>query len=301
MMNFRLDWLPSSPLRDEEIYGAGVAIKEEASEGVTEETCVEIKEESLDYADEARDEVSEATTEHGFPFYKDLKHEDFESDSSNVIEDSNDALPAAPFVAEAIGPKGSSDEDQAAHREGHEELRNYDKKKKRFVCKVCGKNFLYKSYLTKHMIVHTKEKLYSCDICEKTYSRKHDLVMHMRIHTKEKLYSCEVCEKAFSRKQDLVKHIRVHTKEKPHRCKVCEKAFSQKQHLVTHMRIHTKEKPYSCEVCEKAFPRKQSLVLHMRIHTKEKPYSCDVCKKAFSWKPNLLRHMRAHATQTSCL
>ncbi|XP_042857161.1 uncharacterized protein LOC122243600 [Penaeus japonicus] len=140
-MHFLSDWLPLAPLRDEEIYGAGVAIKEEASEGVTEETCVEIKEESLDYADEARDEVSEATTEHGFPFYK----EDFERDSSNVIEDSNDLLLAAPFVIEDFVPEGSSDKGQGALREGNEELpqRNCDEKRNvLFVTYVARNSFI---------------------------------------------------------------------------------------------------------------------------------------------------------------
>ncbi|XP_042857291.1 zinc finger protein OZF-like [Penaeus japonicus] len=173
-MNFLSDWLPLAPLRDEEIYGAGVAIKEE----------------------------------------------DFERDSSNVIEDYNDAMPAA-------------------HRESHE---------------VCGKKFLYKSYLTKHM-------------------RKRSLLTHIRVHTKEKPYSCEVCKKAFSQKPILLNHMRIHTK-------------------AIHMRIHTKEKLYSCDVCKKAFSQKSSLVRHMRVHTKEKPYSCEVCEKAFSKKQHLDSHTR---------
>ncbi|XP_042859510.1 zinc finger protein 287-like, partial [Penaeus japonicus] len=293
-MNFLSDWLPLPQLWEEKIYGA---IKEEASEGVTEETCVEIKEESLDYADEARDEVSEAIIEHGFPFYKDLKQEDFERDSSNGIEDSNDALPRAPFVAEDFRPKASSNEDQAAHREGNEELRNYDRRTKSFVCEVCGKKFLCIGYLTKHMRVHTKERTYSCEVCKKTFSHKRNLVKHMRVHTKEKPYICEVCEKAFSQKQHLVTHMRIHTKEKPYSCEVCEKAFARKQNLVTHMRIHTKDKLYRCEVCKKSFSQKQDLVRHMRVHTKEKPYSCEVCEKAFSRKENLVRHMRAHTKE----
>ncbi|XP_042857159.1 zinc finger protein 271-like [Penaeus japonicus] len=164
-------------------------------------------------------------------------------DSSNEIEDSDDALPTATFVAEDFEPKGSSDEDRAAHREGHEELRNYDKKRKCIVCEVCGKKYLYKIFLTKHMRVHTKDKLYSSN-----------LVAHMRVHTKEKPYSCEICEKAFSHKHSLVLHMRVHTNEKPYSCEVCERAFSREHSLVLHMRIHTKEKPYRIlslqEICE---------------------------------------------------
>ncbi|XP_042855476.1 zinc finger protein OZF-like [Penaeus japonicus] len=319
-MNFMSDWLPLVPLRDEEIYGAGVAIKEEASEGVTEETCVEIKEESLDYADEARYEVSEATIEHGFPFYKDLKKEDFERDSSNVTEDSNNALPTAPFVAEDFGPKGSSDEDQAAYRESNEELlhRKNDEKRKGLVCELCGKKFLSKSKLKTHMRVHTKEKPYSCEVCEKTFSQKQHLVTHMRVHTEEKPYSCEVCKKAFSQKPSLLTHMRAHTKEKPYSCEdqaahregneevphrncdvkkkrfvcdLCGMIWFYKSLLARHMRVHTKERPYSCEVCEKAFSEKPGLVTHMRVHTKEKPYSCEVCGKAFSEKHDVVKHL----------
>ncbi|XP_042893636.1 zinc finger protein 214-like [Penaeus japonicus] len=170
-MNILSDWLPLASLKDEETYVAGVAIKEETSEGVTEET-----------------------------------------DSIIVIEDSNDALPAAPFVAEDFGPKGSPDEDQVARREGNAELplRNCDEKRKCFVCEVCGTKFLKKSKLKTHMKDHAKEKSYRC---KKSY-----LVVHMRVHTKEKPYRCEVCEKGFSQKSHLVVHMRVHTKEKPYRC-----------------------------------------------------------------------------------
>ncbi|XP_042857518.1 zinc finger protein 35-like [Penaeus japonicus] len=213
-MNILSDWLPLASLKDEETYVAGVAIvRKRPAKQATEETGT--KEESLDNADKVKDEVGEATTEHGFPFYKDLKQEDSIRDSIIVIEDSNDALPAAPFVAEDFGPKGSPDEDQVARREGNAELplRNCDEKRKCFVCEVCGTKFLKKSKLKTHMKDHAKEKSYRC------FSQKSYLVVHMRVHTKEKPYRCEVCEKGFSQKSHLVVHMRVHTKEKPlHRC-----------------------------------------------------------------------------------
>ncbi|XP_042892309.1 zinc finger and SCAN domain-containing protein 2-like [Penaeus japonicus] len=299
-MSFLQDWMPLAPFTDEEIHGAEVRIKEEATEDVTDETredvtdetCLEIKEESLDYADEATDEASEAKLQEGCPFYNDvndIKQEESEKDSDNALKYCNDALLIAPSVAECFTNKGSSNWDQATYMGNREEGAhgNWDRKRvhtkeKPNSSELCENAFSHKQALIEHMGVPTKGKSHSCQVCERAFTRKGHLVIHMRVHTKEKPYSCELCKKAFTRKGHLEGHMRIHTKEKPYSCQVCEKAFSHKKSVVDHMRVHTKEKPFSCQHCEKVFTRKYSLVCHMRVHTNEKPYGCETCKKAFS-------------------
>lgn len=226
-MSFFANFVPLAPLTDEEILGTRVSMKEELNVDDTEESCLEIKEETLDYADELRDEMSDV---------KELK---------------------APYVTESCGNKCSSDGDQAAQNESLKDKHlKVETTLKRLVCEVCGKKFSRESKIIIHMRVHTKEKPYSCDICNKAFSQKYNLVNHIRVHTKERPYICKICNKAFSQKFNLEKHIRVHTREKPYICEICNKAFAIKGHLVDHIRVHTREKPFICNVCNKGFSKK---------------------------------------------
>ncbi|XP_037774942.1 zinc finger protein 37-like [Penaeus monodon] len=265
-MSFLADWMLLATHTDDEILSRGVSVKEEHSDDVTEETCLEIKEEPFDY--ECHDET----------------------------------VFCVPFVADEYGNKCLSDEDEAMHKESLKEDTQVKVEASFtcFTCDVCGEKFSEKSDINIHMRVHTKKKPYSCDICNKGFPSQSDLTRHVRVHTKEKPYSCEFCSKAFSERSNLVCHIRVHTKEKPYSCEICTKSFSCKSGLVKHMRVHTKEKPYNCEICKKDFAHKTCLVSHMKIHTNEKPYSCEICNKAFSEKNTLVRHMRVHTKEKPC-
>lgn len=55
--------------------------------------------------------------------------------------------------------------------------------RRQFECKVCGKWFVYKSHLVRHMLVHTGEKAFSCDQCDKRFYRKEHLQRHVIVHT----------------------------------------------------------------------------------------------------------------------
>uniref|UniRef100_A0A3Q3AIQ7 C2H2-type domain-containing protein n=1 Tax=Kryptolebias marmoratus TaxID=37003 RepID=A0A3Q3AIQ7_KRYMA len=193
---------------------------------------------------------------------------------------------------------------------------------KPFSCSECGKRFVHKLSLQRHLTCHSRimsstnlvhkkcfrvkktggsskkiqsgQKSFSCDECGQRFGRKSTLNRHMRVHTGQKPFACDVCGQRFGQKSTLNTHMRVHTGEKPFACDVCGQRFRDKSSLNTHMRVHTGQKPFACDVCGQRFGQKSHLNTHMRVHTGQKPFACDVCGQRFGQKSNLNSHMRVH-------
>ncbi|XP_047494042.1 zinc finger and BTB domain-containing protein 49-like [Penaeus chinensis] len=181
-MSFFADWMPSALYPYEEISSRGVSVKEELSEDITEDTCLEIKEEPFDYTDRETDEMS------------DVK-------ACNLFED-RDGMLEAPLMAEDCGNTSSSDGGQAMHKESLEKdtQRKVEATLNRFVSDVWDKKLSQKSHINIHMRGHTKEKPHSCAIRNKVFPSKSFLEKHIRVHTKEMPYLYEICKKAFAKK-----------------------------------------------------------------------------------------------------
>ncbi|XP_053567198.1 oocyte zinc finger protein XlCOF8.4-like isoform X4 [Bombina bombina] len=108
------------------------------------------------------------------------------------------------------------------------------------LCSECGKCFLKKSHLFKHLKIHTGEKAFSCFDCGKCFTQKSTLIRHQKIHTGEKRFSCSDCEKCFAQKSNLITHQKIHTGEKEFSCSDCGKYFTRKSHLISHHKTHIK-------------------------------------------------------------
>ncbi|XP_008285369.1 gastrula zinc finger protein xFG20-1-like [Stegastes partitus] len=165
-----------------------------------------------------------------------------------------------------------------------------DTEKKLFSCSECGKQFLYKGSLQKHMASHSGKSSSSCSIMEEKIDSQ------MRVQKGEKPFGCDVCGKRLKYQHNLKTHMTVHTGEKPFGCDVCGQRFSRNTYLETHMSVHTGEKPFSCNICEKRFRNQYYLNRHTSVHAgeKEKPFNCSVCGKRFMGKTSFKTHMRIH-------
>nr|XP_004566045.4 zinc finger protein 568 isoform X2 [Maylandia zebra] len=186
-----------------------------------------------------------------------------------------------------------------------------------FNCSDCGKHFLYRQTLQRHvtshlgkrtnkkcfkmkqnphsqMAGHKEERLFDCDVCGHKFKREANLTTHIRVHTGEKPFSCNVCEKKFRHQYNLYRHLKIHTGKKSFSCAVCNKTFSQRWDLKRHKIVHTGEKPFNCSMCGKKFTQRNHFKRHIRVHTGERLVGCDVCGKRFNCKRNLKTHMKVH-------
>ncbi|XP_070398540.1 uncharacterized protein [Nothobranchius furzeri] len=256
----------------------------------------------------------------------DLNLHEQTSDSSETEvsgEDEEDDEVNVDFELSDSGSEtGDEDCDCTKNRSSESDIRTVNKP---FNCPECGKNFLHKWSLQKHVRVTShsairssgclanikcvqmkqhvgscsKEELksFSCDDCGKTFSTISLLNRHRRAHTGHNSVACEVCGQRFSRRSSLNTHMRAHTGHEPFVCELCGQRFSRRSNLNRHMRVHSGHKPFACEVCGKRVSQKTDLNSHMRVHTGQKPFACEVCGKRVSHKTDLNSHMRVHTGQ----
>ncbi|XP_032363689.1 zinc finger protein 135-like isoform X2 [Etheostoma spectabile] len=201
--------------------------------------------------------------------------------------------------------------------------------KKRFSCSECGKRFVFKSDLKRHMRTHTREKPFSCSVCKKSFTQSGSLRLHMVVHTGEKRFSCRVCNKRFAWSAQLKKHKcvgQMETEADGEDCGGPEPARNSHPLLQPETEDQTgdssepetddsadwketrepqsalnslkhdsrRKKTFSCSECGRRFGRKSYLKRHMMTHTGEKPFSCSVCKKSFTQRGGLQSHMVVH-------
>ncbi|KAG5896086.1 hypothetical protein JTB14_006875 [Gonioctena quinquepunctata] len=179
---------------------------------------------------------------------------------------------------------------------------------KRYVCDLCGKDFLYPYRLQAHkerMHLHIKKKLpvVQCDICGKRLSGKANLAIHIgSVHfatltddTKPK-FQCPVCDKNYKFQSLLEKHIRIIHEGFRYECPHCKKSFRNDGHFQYHVKTHQPDYQgfeKQCEKCCTVFKSEGGYRAHMKRH-EGLSYVCDVCGKNVTSVESLKRHIRTH-------
>lgn len=81
---------------------------------------------------------------------------------------------------------------------------------KEFQCSTCGKQFVSRERLKRHMVRHYGELKFKCDLCPKAYTRSDKLLYHRRTHDQQMTHTCHRCGKGFFSIKSLRKHENKH-------------------------------------------------------------------------------------------
>lgn len=136
-------------------------------------------------------------------------------------------------------------------------------------CTVCEKTFYAAKYLSLHMECHQPDywkRNHPCKLCGRRFLRRPMLLRHLKAHEGlVRSYKCTDCGKILSSSASLKDHRNIHTGLRPYICE-CGNAFARKNYLIAHIRTHTKERPFGCVVCGVRFSQRGALTMHLKKH-----------------------------------
>jgi len=127
----------------------------------------------------------------------------------------------------------------------------------RHECEQCGKHFVYKRHLLRHLVNHTDVKL-PCSFCDKQFTRQDKLKEHLR-----------EAHGIVETKDDSAKHD-IKAIDKSFSCTDCPKMFTNNKHLSRHKSSIHSSVLLSCPYCHKNFSRKDKLNIHISFSCKLK-------------------------------
>ena len=104
-------------------------------------------------------------------------------------------------------------------------------------CEICGRTVADKRQLELHVNnTHKKKKPFLCYMCGYASAVKHSLVVHMRRHTGEKPYKCEKCEYKTADHNALRRHKMKHTGVRNYKCNHCSYTCIQASTYKVHIK-----------------------------------------------------------------
>lgn len=160
----------------------------------------------------------------------------------------------------------------------------------KFSCDFCGRRFVYKKMIRRHMITH--EEGVKCNLCSKKvkwcYMKSHIKLLH----APSRGLQCRNCKMSFKDKDSLKNHKIIHKKFE---CADCGKEMTRKSNFKRHVELHKNPAKLQCKICFKKLSCKVSLKIHLRLHERKNLLikdwiQCGQCSMKLKNKLKLAKH-----------
>lgn len=140
------------------------------------------------------------------------------------------------------------------------------------------------------------QKKSCCDHCGKIYLTKPELRRHIEYVHEGVTFECDLCNRKLAGKVNLVKHMKsVHGVGYAGRvlCDICGKSFKTRASRKSHIKsVHQKIKKAECSDCGLLFQTKASLQKHQHTHTNTRPFNCHLCQTGYYCTEYLTGHYK---------
>ncbi|XP_032677970.1 zinc finger protein 808-like [Odontomachus brunneus] len=152
-------------------------------------------------------------------------------------------------------------------------------------CTACGKIFMYKISLLKHISLN---KCLQCKICNQNF----DVLEEFKRHgwTCRRRLTCRKCSFKASTLKDMSEHMKsVHNTidVKPIPCDICLKNFATQSNLKRHKETVHVDTLLKCPACGRSFQRKVSFEKHINLNN---CLQCQICDQNFDVLEKFIRH-----------
>ncbi|XP_032677947.1 zinc finger protein 569-like [Odontomachus brunneus] len=159
-------------------------------------------------------------------------------------------------------------------------------------CSACGKTFMYKISLLKHISLNN---CLQCKICNQKFNVLEEFKRHG--WTCRRRLTCRKCSFKASTLEDMNEHMKsVHNTIDvlPIRCDICFKDFSRQDILERHKETRHVDniQSFKCDKCDCILKNKRTLQMHLRRHTKANTLmKCFACGRNFKNKVLFKKHI----------
>nr|XP_039263660.1 zinc finger protein 501-like [Styela clava] len=185
------------------------------------------------------------------------------------------------------------------------------KNRKKYLCKICGKEFTSKVDMHIHGINHAHRQKRVQSTTKRRNKRNNEkmkvdhsgmqngLIKQLK-KNRNRLLQSRTQNTELIKANKLIMSQLAGSEGNPLQCKKCGELFFNSQLLRKHHVKHSRSKSkHVCSICKRSFTFSGNLRRHEKIHQNIRPFKCSICGSKFTQKSHLISHQVVHSRESA--